>query len=256
MTGNTTVRAQSHSSAQIQVSEPEQPMAKDAHPAFLVATIKPSDPSATGGWAFPNEGRHITCINATVATIVTVAYGIHIKQIADAPDWLSKDRYDIDGVPDAPGIPSLQQMQQMYQKLLAERFHLAFRRETRRIPVNAITIAKGGPRLKIAEPNEELNTGNSDSSGRRILKFTNVSMSDFALNMNLYDDRPVIDQTGLPGRYDFTLKWTYDISRESDPDAPPSLFTAIKEQLGLRMEAVKGPAEVFVIDHVEPPSEN
>ncbi len=85
MTGNTTVRAQSHSSAQIQVSEPEQPMAKDAHPAFLVATIKPSDPGATGGWAFPNEGRHITCINATVATIMTVAYGIHIKQIADAP---------------------------------------------------------------------------------------------------------------------------------------------------------------------------
>jgi uncharacterized protein (TIGR03435 family) len=83
-----------------------------------------------------------------------------------------------------------------------------------------------------------------------------MSIPDFAFNMNFYEDRPVVDETSLPGRYDFTLKWTYDLSKEDETDAPPSIFTAIKEQLGLRMDAVKGPAEVFVIDHIERPSGN
>jgi len=231
-------------------------MSRDASPGFLVATIKPSDPDSTSGWAFPAKGHHISCVNATVATIMSVAYGVHDKQIVGAPEWLSKARFDINGIPDMGGVPSLKQMQEMYQKLLADRFHLTFHREVREIPIYAITVAKGGPTLKVADPNEPLNAGNSGSGGERTLKFTNMSMSDFALNMNLYEDRPVIDQTSLPGRYDFTLKWTYDISRETDPGAPPSLFTAIEEQLGLKMEAVKGPADVYVIDHVEYPSEN
>jgi uncharacterized protein (TIGR03435 family) len=144
----------------------------------------------------------------------------------------------------------------MYQKLLADRFHLIFHREVRDIPIYALTVAKGGPILKVADPSEDLNTGNSGSGGQRTLKFTNMSMPDFVLNMNLYEDRPVIDQTSLSGRYDFTLKWTFDVSSENEPDAPPSLFTAIKEQLGLRVDAVKAPAEVLVIDHVERPSAN
>lgn len=236
--------------------EVEQPMARDASPGFLVATIKASDPDSTSGWGFPTDGHRISCVHATVATILSVAYGTHIKQIVGGPEWLSKDRYDINGIPDVDGVPNLKQMQEMYQKLLAERFHLIFHRETREMPIYAITVAKGGPILKIADPSETLNTGNSGGGGQRTLKFTNMSMSAFALNMNFYEDRPVIDQTSLPGRYDFSLKWTYDVSRESEPGAPPSLFTAIREQLGLRMDAVKGPAEVLVIDHVERPSEN
>ena len=195
-------------------------------------------------------------MNATVATIFLVAYGIHGKQIVGGPAWFSKDRYDINGVPDVPGVPSLKQMQAMYQKLLADRFHLIFHREVREIPIYALTVAKGGAMLKPADPNENLNTGNSGGGGQRTLKFTNMSMPDFALNMNFYEDRPVIDQTALPGRYDFTLRWTSDVSAENEPGAPPSLFTAIKEQLGLRLDAVKGPAEVFVIDRVERPSAN
>ena len=179
-----------------------------------------------------------------------------IKQIVGGPEWLSKDRYDINGIPDVAGVPDLKQMREMYQKLLADRFHLTFHREQREMPIYAITVAKGGPILKVADPNEDLNTGNSGSGGQRTLRFTNMSMANFALNMNFYEDRPVVDQTALPGRYDFTLKWTYDVSRENDPGAPPSLYTAIKEQLGLRMDAVKGPAEVLVIDKAERPSEN
>jgi len=187
-------------------AETEQPMARDASPNFLVATIRPSDPDSTGGWGFPTEGHHISCVNATVATIMSVAYGVHIKQIVGGPEWLSKDRYDINGIPDVAGVPDLKQMREMYQKLLADRFHLTFHREQREMPIYAITVTKGGPILKVADPNEDLNTGNSGSGGQRTLRFTNMSMANFALNMNFYEDRPVVDQTALPGRYDFTLK--------------------------------------------------
>lgn len=250
-----TLKAQSPNPAQTHAPEIEQPMASNAHPGFLVATIKPSDPSGRGK-GFPSGSRHITLVNVSVATIIALAYRIHIKQIVGGPDWLTKDRYDINGVPDIPGVPSLPQTQEMYQKLLADRFHLVFHHESREMPIYAITVMNGGPTLKVADPKEAINTGNSDNGGRRTLKFTNMSIADFVLNMNFYEDRPVIDHTSLPDRYDFTLKWTYDITKEDEPGAPPSIFTAMKEQLGLSMDAVKGPAEVFVIDHVDRPSEN
>jgi uncharacterized protein (TIGR03435 family) len=234
----------------------EQPMAADAHPAFEVATIKPSGPDSAAHEGFPTEGHHISCIYETVDTILTVAYGIHVKQIVDAPEWFSKEHFDIDGVPDIPGVPSLDQMREMYQRLLADRFHLVLRRETREMSIYAITIAKGGPKLAIANPAGHLNTGNRGTNGQRTLKFTNMPMSAFVTNMNWYVERPVVDETSLPGRYDFTLSWTYDVARIGDADAPPSLFTAIREQLGLNLEAVKGPAPVLVIVHVEHPSEN
>jgi uncharacterized protein (TIGR03435 family) len=256
LVGQTSGREQAGSEKE-QATEKEQRMAADASPGFLVATIKPSDPDSTGGWGFPTEGHHISCVNASVATIMSVAYGIHVKQIVGGPEWLTKDRFNINGIPDVAGVPNLKQMQEMYQKLLADRFHLAMHRETREMPIYAITIAKGGPMLTAADPNEtRVNTGNSGSGGQRTLKFTNMSMPDFALNLNLYENRPVIDQTSLKGRYNFTLSWTYDVSRVGDADSAPSLVTAMKEQLGLKMEAVKGPADVYVIDHVEHPSEN
>jgi len=237
--------------------EKEQPMAADASPGFLVAAIKPSDPNTPlQGWSFESEGHHINCRNATLTDILSMAYGIHTKQIVGAPEWFSKDHFDITGIPDVPGLPNVKQTQQMYQKLLAERFHLVFRREIREMPIYAITVAKSGPILKPADPGETTNTGNSGRAGERILKFRSMSMPDFALNMNFYEDRPVINQTSLQGRYDFTLKWTYDVSRASDPDTAPLLPTAMKEQLGLKFDAVKGPAPALVIDHVERPSEN
>ena len=232
-----------------------QPMARDANPSFLVATIKLSDPDDTRE-GFPYDGRHLSCFHETVDTILTIAYGIHPKQIVNGPEWLSKDHYDIEGVADLPGVPNLKQQQQMWRKLLADRFHLVFHHETRQLPIYAIRIAKDPPLLKLAEANETINTGSSGNGGQRTLKFRNMSMSGFALNMNWYVDRPIIDQTSLTGSYDFTLKWTFDDTAPHDTDAPPSLFTAIKEQLGLKLDAVKGPADVLVIDHVEQPSPN
>ena len=235
----------------------EQSMAADAHPAFLVATIRPSNPDTLGGWDFSGtNGHHISGANVDLVTLIRIAYGIHEKQIVDAPDWLARTRYDIQGVPDLPGVPSFEQTREMYRKLLADRFHLVFHRETRELPVYALTIAKGGPNLKSAGPGETMNTGNSGSPGERITRFRSMSMPDFALNMDLIEDRPVVDRTGLAGRFDFTLRWSTDVAHATEPDAAPSLFTAIKEQLGLRLDAVKGPVEVFAIDHVERPSAN
>jgi uncharacterized protein (TIGR03435 family) len=224
-------------------AEKESSMDAGASPTFLVAAIRPSDPNPTKpGWSFESEGHHITCRNATLNDIVGMAYGIHTKQVVGAPEWFSKLRFDINGVPDLPGVPNFKQEQHMYQELLADRFHLVSHRETREIPIYAITVSKGGPILTPADPKETLtNTGSSGGSGFRTLKFTNVSMADLALNLSFYEDRPVIDQTSVSGRYNFTLKWTYDVSMENEAGMPPSLFTAVKEQIGLRMDAVKGP---------------
>ncbi len=98
-------------------------------------------------------------------------------------------------------------------------------------------------------------TGNNNGV-EQTWKYTNNSMEDFAQGMQVFLDRPVVDETGLKGKFDFTLEWTVDGAVNSDPKAPPGLFTAVQEQLGLKIEATKGPAEVLVIDHAERPSAN
>lgn len=236
----------------------EQPMAADAKPAFEVATIRlsdPNDPRAANGWSFESEGHRLQCRQATVLDIVSVMYGIKPQQIVGGPDWLSKTHYDITGIPDTPGVPNSSQVREMYKKLLADRFHLALHRDTRDMSIYAVTVAEGGPHLKPAGPEERTNAGNSGDRSQRVVRFTGMSMQDFARNLTLFEDRPVVDKTGLTGRYDFTLRWTYALSGEEQPDAPPSLFTAMKEQLGLQMNAAKGSAEVIVIDHLERPSD-
>jgi uncharacterized protein (TIGR03435 family) len=238
---------------------PLPPMAADASPSFEVAAIHPSDPNdprAANGWTFESEGRRIHCKQATLVDILSWAYGLQKKQIVDGHEWLGKDRYDISGIPDIPGDPDFAQAQGMFKKLLADRFHLTLHNDKREMPIYAITVVKGGPLFKAAGPDEPTNAGNSGSGGQRTLKFTSMSMKNFALNLNFYEDRPVVDQTSLPGKYDFTLRWTFDLNAEGEPGAPPSLFTAMREQLGLKLDAVKGPANVLVIDHVERPSEN
>ena len=236
----------------------EQPMAADAHPSFAVAVIKPtdaSDPRNAHGWSFESEGHHIQCRNATLIDILSVVYGVQLRQIVAAEPWLGKEKYDITGTPDVAGEPNTAQFREMYKKLLADRFHLTLHREMRDMPIYALAVAKGGPRLKPAEPSEPVNAGNSGGT-ERTMKFTNISMQEFAHNLALFEDRPVVDQTALPGSYDFTLKWTFELTAETLPDAAPSLSTAMREQLGLRLASTRGKAEVLVIDHVERPSEN
>ena len=236
---------------------PVKMMAAEAHPVFEVATIKPSDPNDRSE-GFHSNGRRIYIENQTVNKMLTFAYGVHSKQIMGGPDWFGTERFDINGVPDVEGVPSMRQQQEMLQKLLAERFGLKFHREKRELAVYALTDAKAGRKLTKSQgdPNGLGDQTGNGNMGEMTYKFTNNTMDDFALCMQFYVDRPVVNQTGLTGRWDFVLKWTTNDLKAADPNAAPGMFTAIQEELGLRMEAVKALAEVLVVDYVERPSAN
>lgn len=242
--------------ASAQTPTPVKPMAADAHPSFAVATIKLHDPNSNRQ-GFNAVGDRYTVRNQTVVSLMMFAYSIDKHQVVDAPAWAGSDRFDIEGKTDTPGEPNLHQQQEMLQKLLADRFGLSFHHDTRELPVYAIEIAKGGPRLKpAANPDAEPDQDASSHGTEVTVTITDGTMTDFILGMQFFFDRPLVDRTGIAGRHDFTLRYTYDVVHVTDPNAPPGLFTAIKEQLGLRLDAVKAPIGVFAIDHVEPPSAN
>lgn len=241
-----------------QTAIPVKPMAADAHPSFEVATINPSDPNSNRQ-GFDAVGDRYTIHGQTIASLMMFAYSIDKHQVVDAPDWATRDRYDIEGTTDTPGEPSLHQQQEMLQKLLADRFGLRFHREKRVLPVYLIQLAKGGPKLTPAahpELEADQNASTHGSSTEVTVTITSTSMQDFILGVQFFFERPLVDQTGITGKYDITLRYTYDEAKSTDPNAAPGLFTAIQEQLGLKLDAVKAPVDVFIIDHVERPSPN
>jgi uncharacterized protein (TIGR03435 family) len=241
------------------------PMAAAASPGFEVAAIKPSRPEAQGK-GFTMRGREVLTINTNLSDLVTFAYGVHARQIVNAPDWAEKDHYDITGIPDVDGQPNIDQMRAMLKKLLADRFKLTFHRDKQELSVYALVVGRDGPKLTKSAGDPNGPTG-LVFRGLGVLPGMNASMADFASVMQgAVLDRPVVDQTGIPGKYDFTLTWTPDESQframgvrvppPPDNATAPSLFTAIQEQLGLRLESTRAPAEVLVIDRVEKPTEN
>lgn len=164
----------------------------------------------------------------------------------------------MDGLADVNGEPNVAQLHGMVRKVLAERFGMKLHREQREMPVFALTVGKGGAKLSAStgDPNGQPNERGRRGVGWQLYTYTNTSMPVLALELLSSVDRPIVDQTGLKGRYDFQLKWLTDDSHATDPDAPPVLFTAIQEQLGLKLEPVKAPADVLVIDKVERPGAN
>jgi uncharacterized protein (TIGR03435 family) len=251
------------------IPEPPKPMPADAKPGIDVATVKPSKPGQPGK-LFSFRGRSVITINTSMNDLVTFAYGLHTKQIIGAPDWFSTDQFDIDAVPDVGGQPNLMQLRLVVQSLLSDRFKLAFHHEQKELSAYLVTVSPGGPKLtkSTASPNDPpafFFRGLGDLTVR------NMDMKEFAQGMQgSVTDKPVIDQTGLTEKYDFTLKWTPDDSQfatfrsagapppppTEDPNAPPSLYTAIQEQIGLKIGPGKAPDDAIVIDHVEKPSAN
>jgi uncharacterized protein (TIGR03435 family) len=233
-------------------------------PEFEAATIKPVKEPDPNRMNDRREGRRYTVRNATLRDLILMAYGVDRQQIAGGPAWTATDEYDVVAV--AESDTQLEDHgDEMMRTLLAERFQLKFHWEQRERSVYALQVAKGGPKLKAADPNGQPNKGCNHPGDCFFIK---VSLAEFARFMSfVVMDKPVVDKTGLAGEYDITLKWTRDESQFAsmgvhvpppvdNPNAPPGLFTAIQEQLGLRLEAQKIPAEVFVIDHAERPSEN
>ncbi len=242
------------------------PMPANADPSFEVATIKPSRPEAPGQ-SLTVRGRTFGTLNFTVRLMMTFAYGLHPDQIIGGPDWIGSDKFDITAEPEGTGMPNDKQWRSMLGKLLADRYKLTFHREKKELPVYALMVLKTGSKLT---------KNDTDVNGLPALFFRglgifpvrNATMGDFAGTMQaVVLDRPVVDQTALPGRYDFTLTWTPDETQfggrggqapaPADPTtAPPGLFTAIQEQLGLKLESTKLPVDVLVIDRLEKPTAN
>lgn len=234
-------------------------MAKGADPDWEVVTVKPSDPNDNTGQHIRFRGQHVMLLDHTVEDILLIGYGIQKVQIVDAPEWVRTERFDVDGVPDTDGSPSLRQLQLMMQKILLERFGLKLHHEQREMPVFALTVGKRGPRITLnsSDPNGWMDQQNQDFNGTHIEKLKNTSMSELALILQFHVDRPVVDQTGLNAKYDFELKWATDETQgPPEGNAPPGLFTAIQEQIGLKLEPVRANADALVIDHVDRPSPN
>jgi uncharacterized protein (TIGR03435 family) len=249
-----------------EVSVKPKVMAADADPAFDVASIKPADPNARGR-LYQMPGREFRAINASANNLIELVYGVHPKQIVGAPAWMETDKYNIVGTPDKEGFPSREQWMTMVKKLLADRFQLQFHREQKELPIYAIQIGKNGPKLTKSE---------SDPHGPQSLAFRggnlparNASMAEFAAALQrAVLDRPVIDQTGLEGKWDFVLKWTPDGNQFANlggpprtfpdgyPDDTPDLVTAMQNQLGLKLIATKAMVDVIVVDRAEKPGAN
>jgi uncharacterized protein (TIGR03435 family) len=242
-------------------------MAATANPAFEVATIKPSDPNRPGK-LLTVRGQEVITINTTISDLLSMAYDLHPKQIVGGPSWLESDKYDLTGKPDVPGQPNVAQVKIMIQKLLADRLQLKFHREKRDLNVYVLTVGKTGKKFSKSESDPNSLPGLFFSPPPMTLNVTNATMGEVAsvLQINVLD-KPVVDQTGLTEKYDFSLRFTPQPGQmqglggapprqTDDPDAPPDLFTAIQQQLGLKLESTKAPADVVVIDHIERPSEN
>jgi uncharacterized protein (TIGR03435 family) len=246
---------------------PPKPMAADANPVFEKAAIKPSRPDQPG-LGLGVQGRQFTTLNTTLSILMAFAYGIQAQQIVEAPAWVSSDKFDLNAEPAGEGQPNNVQWQAMVRKLLADRFKLSFHRDKRELSIYALSGGKSKLTPSAGDPNGLPGIG---FAGLGRLVAQNATMADFAgVMQSTAMDRPVVDQTEIAGRYDFTLNWTPDESQFAilrGPGAPPlpattptneapDLFSAIQQQLGLELKSTKAPVDVLVIDRVEKPAEN
>ena len=258
--------------------------------SFAVASIKPFKLDAGhirfgGGWS--PDGFNSFAI--TLQALVQAAYGVQASQVLGGPSWISSQRYDVQAKMSSSAADDLQKLspdrrevvqEHMLQALLVDRFHLVVRHAVKELPVYALVIAKNGSKLKEATPGNTYSNGFSapdgSPAGASEMAFGGGNLSGQGVPVSLLVSelsqqpelagRTVIDRTGLAGKYDFTLQWTPQRSRPGgglgidDGSAPDSsgtsLFTALREQLGVALESTKGPVDTIVIDNAERASEN
>jgi uncharacterized protein (TIGR03435 family) len=255
-------------------------------PQFEVASVKPAAPDQRGTFIRNMPGGRVSVTNMTLKELIQIAWRIQPFQVSGGPSWMDSARWDITAKPET--TPKPDELPLMIQALLADRFQLTVHRETKELPVYALVVRKEGklgPGLTEAkegactapdmtkplpppEPGKMpmLNCGGMMMNPRQV-RATAAPLSNLAPALSRILGRTVIDKTGLTGKYDIVLQWTPDESQviRQGPDAPPappsdsappSIFTALQEQLGLKLESQKGPVEIFIIDRVEKPSEN
>jgi len=218
---------------------------------FEVASVKPNLVGGEARKAGASPGGIFTASNASLRLLISRAYGVAETQIEQGPKWMDTDTWDISARADTPLEMTREQLRPCLQALLADRFHLSIHLETKQEAILSLVIAKNGPKLK-----EHVGSGAfaiSASSGNGSVSITGVkaTMSRLAEYLAGRAGRPVIDNTGLPREYDFTVQW----SAETDSSGL-SPFAALEEQLGLKLNAAKGPVEIIVVDRAEKASVN
>jgi uncharacterized protein (TIGR03435 family) len=246
-----------HAQVRAQVDTPPPPPR-----AFDVTSVRQTDPSTTGMVLQPNPNSFIMK-GVTLKFLITYAYGLFDFQVSGGPGWLDRDRYDIVAKTDATPSQIMssrkrvsdeqgtddQLVRDRLQSLLAERFKLNTHRETREMPILALTIERNGPRLSSSKED----TGFSVGSGELLCSHT--SMGQLAYLLSGAFGHIVVDKTGLNGAYAFSLHWA-PTDKQTDNALLPGLLTAIREQLGLSLKSERGPVPIVIIDQVERPSAN
>jgi uncharacterized protein (TIGR03435 family) len=225
-------------------------------PAFEAASIKPSKAEPNSGSGIRTTKGRVSAYNVTLKRCIRGAYDVPESQIF-GPKWIDEDRYDIEAK--AAGPAGDHELMKMLQSLLSERFKLTFHRETRELPGYALVAGKTGIKAKRSEADGESRT----NARRGEIDAQACSMHQLAMKLSEAVHLPVADLTAVEGTFDFKLEWTPDDMRARQPGAGPadlasgpSVFQALQEQLGLKLEARKVPTEVLVIDHAEKASEN
>lgn len=221
---------------------------------FEVASVKPTATRDGSLSADFQPGGGFACRNLNLENLLRTAYQVEPYQLVGAPNWKTSAGFDIQAKAARSAVdPTRDEVRKMLQALLADRFHLILHRETRDLPIYALVAAKGGPKLEAAESGASSN-GTLKMGHLATKKMTMASLASI-LTFDL--KRPVRDETGLKGDFALTLEWSPGLG-ESDPSQSslPSIFTALQEQLGLKLQSTKGPVEVLVIDHAELLTEN
>jgi bla regulator protein blaR1 len=248
---------------------------------FEVASIKPANPDAQGGLIRFMPGGGLSLTNIPLRNMITFAYDVRDFQVSGGPGWMGTERFDVMARPDRAAVDGQvdvdkmndaqrktmrDQITERLRALLADRFQLAVHKETKDQPIYALVVSKNGPKLQ-----ETKETANQQSmmANRGRTEAHAVPVELLAQLLSSITGRPVVDKTGLTAKYDFVLEWTPDAGADAraqgfgdgvNTPAPapggPTIFTALQEQLGLKLEAQKGPVQNIVIDRAEKPSEN
>lgn len=232
---------------------------------FDVTSIKPSTPGGRGGGIKPLPGgQEYRAQGAPVKQMISLMYRISLNQISGGPDWLNTDLWDIEAKADHSY--NLDDLHTMFQNLLADEFKLKFHKQVKEGPVYVLSVDKGGERMKVNDSPQdfEIPIQGGPRMGVTFGKRVPMPYMAYWLGLILRDDqRPVIDRTGLDKNYDFKLEFLPPLppgfNKENLPPElleKPSIFEALKQQLGLKLDAQRGPIEYYVIDSVEKPASN
>lgn len=254
-------------------------------PEFAVTSVKPTNPE-TRMFRLMTPPDGFSTTNVPLKTLIEFAWNVSADRISGAPSWIDHANYDIEAKVDAADIPVMKELTQlqrreMIRKLLEDRFALKVHEETKELPVYALVVAKGGPRLHEAKPGDTYSNGfagpdGKSGSGAMMFNGKQITAQGLPIKslvpfLSQQLGRVVIDKTGLSGKYDFTLdlpagQRSVPTAKPPDgsdagangasDDSEPSIFTLVQDQLGLKLESTKAPLPIVVIDQVQRPSAN